>query len=205
MHISNGSGLFIQNISYSHFRSKYDSTRQLNLNNLLHVPHITKNLLSVFKFAKDNDIFFKFHPHYCFLKDLNTKDIFLEGTTKGCHYVPNLGLKDGKTNHAKTSITNLSSSSLTTNKTIQVDYVHCNELPLMNRKAKCLEPFAFTSCIVVDAKIWHLRLGHSSFKIVQTILNRCNLPISNMQELDFLCQACQHGKSHEFPFDVVKH
>jgi hypothetical protein len=43
-------------------------------------PNISKNLLSVSKFAKDNNVFFEFHPHYCYVKTQDSKHILLEGT-----------------------------------------------------------------------------------------------------------------------------
>jgi hypothetical protein len=43
--------------------------RQYLLNQLLHVPLICKNLLSVHKFAHDNAVFFEFHASYFVIKD----------------------------------------------------------------------------------------------------------------------------------------
>ena len=36
------------------------SAKVLRLNQLLHIPSVTKNLLSVSQFAKDNDVFFEY-------------------------------------------------------------------------------------------------------------------------------------------------
>lgn len=49
------------------------------LNNLLHVPTITKYLISVSQFARDNRVFFEFHPDDCFVKDLTTGQLLLQG------------------------------------------------------------------------------------------------------------------------------
>lgn len=43
------------------------------LNNVLNIPNITKHLLSINKFASDNNIFFKFNPSYFSVKDQVTK------------------------------------------------------------------------------------------------------------------------------------
>uniref|UniRef100_A0A151UEF3 Uncharacterized protein n=1 Tax=Cajanus cajan TaxID=3821 RepID=A0A151UEF3_CAJCA len=48
--------------------SPQNSHITLSLNNLLLVPSITKNLVSVSQFARDNDVFFEFHSNYCFVK-----------------------------------------------------------------------------------------------------------------------------------------
>ena len=55
-------------------------SHSLILNKVLHVPLITKNLLSVSQFCLDNHVFFEFYPSSCFVKDQVTKNIFLRGT-----------------------------------------------------------------------------------------------------------------------------
>ena len=57
VHIGNGMGLSIKHVGKSAFSSTY-TFKILSLKQLLHVPTITKNLLSVLKFAHDNDVFF---------------------------------------------------------------------------------------------------------------------------------------------------
>ncbi|KAE8689032.1 hypothetical protein F3Y22_tig00110945pilonHSYRG00286 [Hibiscus syriacus] len=53
------------------------SSRALLINDLLHVPSITKNLLSVSKFARDNDVYFKFHAKQCLVKDEGSGNVLL--------------------------------------------------------------------------------------------------------------------------------
>ncbi|KAG8501139.1 hypothetical protein CXB51_003230 [Gossypium anomalum] len=43
------------------------------------VPGITKNLLYVYKFAKDNQVMFEFFPQQCQVSDLQTREVFLRG------------------------------------------------------------------------------------------------------------------------------
>ena len=50
--ISNGASLTINHVGNSKFHP-FSCSSPLILNNLLHVPNITKNLLSVAQFAKD--------------------------------------------------------------------------------------------------------------------------------------------------------
>ncbi|TYI15006.1 hypothetical protein ES332_A08G158600v1 [Gossypium tomentosum] len=50
----------------------------LHLLNVLCVPSIRKNLLSVSKFATDNNAFFEFHPSYCVIKDIQTQEILMQ-------------------------------------------------------------------------------------------------------------------------------
>jgi len=50
-----------------------------NLISVLHVPTISKNLLSVHKFISDTNTFFEFHPNYFLLKDRRSKKLLLHG------------------------------------------------------------------------------------------------------------------------------
>ena len=76
MKIGNGFDLYIKHIGTIVYNSPNNHCT-FSLNNLFHVPHITKNLLNVSRFAHDNDVFFKFHPHHCFVKKQDTKEIII--------------------------------------------------------------------------------------------------------------------------------
>ncbi|KAL6316772.1 hypothetical protein AAG906_021072 [Vitis piasezkii] len=49
------------------------------LHNVLHVPQLTSNLISVSKFYTDNNTILEFHPSSFFVKDKDTKVTFLQG------------------------------------------------------------------------------------------------------------------------------
>lgn len=53
--------------------------KPLKLHEVLYVPKITKNLLSVSRLASDNNIFVEFHATKCFVKDKATGMVLLEG------------------------------------------------------------------------------------------------------------------------------
>ena len=65
--IGNGISINIQHIGHSLLHST-DSNSLFKLDNLMHVPTIAKNLISVSQFAKDNNIFFEFYPNSCYVK-----------------------------------------------------------------------------------------------------------------------------------------
>ena len=67
VHIGNGMGLSIKHVSQSTFPLLI--LLKFSLKQLLHAPTITKKLLSVSKFAHDNDVFFEFHSYSCFVKN----------------------------------------------------------------------------------------------------------------------------------------
>jgi len=51
----------------------------LNLCNVLYVPEITKNLLSVSKLTTNNNALVEFDANYCYVKDKLTGKILLKG------------------------------------------------------------------------------------------------------------------------------
>jgi histone deacetylase 1/2 len=57
------------------------------LSNVLHVPHITKPLLSVQKLCLDNHDYFEFHASMFYVKDLITEEVLLSGQSHDGLYV----------------------------------------------------------------------------------------------------------------------
>jgi len=51
------------------------------------VPHITKLLLSVQKFCRDNNVYFEFHASMFYVKDLVTKEVLLSRQSHDGLYV----------------------------------------------------------------------------------------------------------------------
>jgi histone deacetylase 1/2 len=86
VNIGNGTCLRIQHIGHSYFTSP-SCCKPVILHNLLHVPSITKNLLSVSKFACDNRVFFEFYSNNCNVKHQDTNETFLRGQIKDGLYV----------------------------------------------------------------------------------------------------------------------
>lgn len=56
--------------------------QSLILNNMLLVPHITKNLLSIYRLTCDNDVLVEFNGKHCYVKDKKVGETLLEGVTK---------------------------------------------------------------------------------------------------------------------------
>jgi hypothetical protein len=66
VHTASGTGMEISHIGHSVLHTPDSS---LHLNNILHVPNASKNLLSVHKLTLDNDIFIEFHALFFLIKD----------------------------------------------------------------------------------------------------------------------------------------
>jgi hypothetical protein len=85
--IGNGKGLPIHHIGHTHISSPY---LPFKLFDVLHVPQISKNLISIHKFTKDTNTLFEFHPYYFLLKDRATGKVLFRGPNKDglYHFLP---------------------------------------------------------------------------------------------------------------------
>jgi hypothetical protein len=70
VHTANGLGMPISHIGQF---TIHTHDRDLILKNILHVPNAFKNLVSIYKFTYDNNVFFEFHHWYFLLKDRDTR------------------------------------------------------------------------------------------------------------------------------------
>ncbi|GJX29430.1 putative RNA-directed DNA polymerase, partial [Tanacetum coccineum] len=148
LHVGNGKGLPILHIGSTRF---YSPSKTFSLSNILHVPQITQNLLSVQKFCHDNNVFFEFHSTFFAVKDTSTRITLLTGPS-------NNGL-----------------------------YSFCP--PQIRQVPKV----AFT-VVRASSTIWHQRLGHPHPQLLQTMLTKYSLPVSN-KSLSSFCNSCHIGKS----------
>jgi len=84
LHVGDGKGLDISHIGHTKLHSP---KRMFTLSNVLHVPHITKPLLSVQKLRRDNHVYFEFHASMFYVKDLFTKEVLISGQSHNGLYV----------------------------------------------------------------------------------------------------------------------
>ena len=76
--VANGAGLSISHIGHSRLPGS-----SLKLHNILHVPHISQHLLSVYRLFCHNDVFVEFHHHFFLVKDKATRRVILHGRSYG--------------------------------------------------------------------------------------------------------------------------
>ncbi|KAK2420319.1 putative mitochondrial protein [Trifolium repens] len=195
--MGNGQGLTINSIGSMCFTSQTNLKTSLTLNNLLLVPSITKNLMSVSKFAQDNNVFFEFHPTLCFVKSQATSEVLLHGTVGA----------DGLYKFA---------SPLDSNSALNKSVKQCNSVSI---PSSSLSAFTFNSQPVVNVSssasinnnnnsvsvsspmsaslydLWHARLGHPHHDALKEILKMCNINVPLKSQSSF-CSACCLGKSH---------
>lgn len=86
--VGNGSELDISHIGCSYLSSSHGL---LKLDNILCVPDIAKNLVSVSKLARDNNFYIEFHAGFCLVKDKASDQVVLRGTLKDGLYCLHTG------------------------------------------------------------------------------------------------------------------
>ena len=90
---ASGEGMKINHIGHSTLQSPI---RDIHLNNVLHVPHANKSLVSAHRLVKDNNVFLELHPQHFSLKEQVTRKTLLEGTCEDGLYP----LKPQPSNHS---------------------------------------------------------------------------------------------------------
>jgi len=83
VHAANGTGMDIVHVGHSIVSTP---DKSFHLNNVLHVPKASKNLCSVNRFVRDNDVFIEFHPHHFLIKDQVTKTTLHSSRCEGGLY-----------------------------------------------------------------------------------------------------------------------
>ena len=166
------------------------------LPNVLHVPTMKKNLISVSQLTRDHDLVTKFNSSSCLIKDKNTGEVLLKGY-----------LKDGL--YQLSSATNSAvpcasaqpcvlaqpiESNFASNSTSSFD---CNVF----HSNKCKRQLPFCSGLSPNVHLaetermynqWHAKLGHPSFNVLRFILNKIHLPWSH-SNVSF-CDSYKIGK-----------
>jgi hypothetical protein len=77
--VRNGQGLDILHTCLAQLSTPH---RTFSLPNLLHVPHIEKNLISVYQFTHDNKVFIEFHPSFFCVKVLYSGRLLLHAPNR---------------------------------------------------------------------------------------------------------------------------
>jgi hypothetical protein len=83
IHGANGAGMEISHIVTSIIPTPH---RNFILNNVLHVPTVSKNLIFVHKFTLDNDVFIELYPSSFLIKDRKMRKVMQHGPCKGGIY-----------------------------------------------------------------------------------------------------------------------
>ncbi|KAL4284177.1 hypothetical protein GQ457_16G007100 [Hibiscus cannabinus] len=144
--VANGVTVPISHIGRS---SLATNSRSLFLSNLLHVPCVNKNLLSVSRFTKDNRVSVEFFPDSCVVKDLGTQQVMLRGQESNGLYK-----FFSKQDTAGQPVLGSCESCQ--------DDVSCDKNSFVVSKIDA-SVFSAVKPAVSDIELWHRRLGHPSY------------------------------------------
>lgn len=187
--VGNGQQLPIKSVGTTSFPS---NSHSLLLNNILYVPAITKTLLSISQFTKDNKIYIEFHHDICLVKDIQTHKTLMKGALRrGLYQLDSSSLIPHGSGaflvHSLPTATN-SSSSLHSTHDISafpkctVSANSCNSDISNNTSIQLCDS-------INNVNLWHNKLGHPNFvvfsKLYKTITGK-----SCSTSLDF-CDACK--------------
>lgn len=156
--------------------STHNPSHKFKLKNLLLVPNLKRNLISVGQFTHDNNVYFEFHPSVCLVKPHGSSQVLLKGYRgkDGLYFLPTLTAES-----QVPAATSLSAD-------VSVSASPVSHIPPTN---------SITSTIN-DYIVWHHRLGHANSRAIHTVLSLCKSPISSNNNSLELCKSCSVGKAH---------
>ena len=91
--IGNGKQLPITHVGIGSLQTFPYSNSVLCIPNILYVPSMRKNLLSVSQFTREHNVIAEFHFNVCFIKDKTTRQVLLQGHLKDGLYRLDLASK----------------------------------------------------------------------------------------------------------------
>ena len=112
--------------------------------------------------AKDNSVFFEFHPHLCLVKSQETNKILLQGVVgvDGLYSFHNLKLQGNPSLLMSTSASVPNVEFPTSAATV-------------NNTSNIVSNSNVTSSSSVN--LWHARLGHPNDHVMKIVLKQCNI------------------------------
>lgn len=155
----------------------------LNLKNVLCVPKITKNLISISKLLLDNNLIIEFSSNLCFIKDNMEGTLVAQGITKDGLY--QLLSQDDSFDHSKVQSSKPSSMlSFFSNKEL------VNSSQESDFLSTCTQLVSFLTSGKMSPNLLHNRFGLPKKQVLQTIIK--HLPLHNISSQNFdFCDACQ--------------
>ena len=199
--VGDGSGLKITHTGKVVFPTHI---RPITLRDVLYVPAIKKNLLSVAKLITDNE----FVNSACVIKDKVTRKLLLQGELRDGLYqlIPFCTQSAYVLNYP---VSTHAGSKMSLAAVLQS--ASMSSFPLSNcsfNSNNCISSIQSVNTVnnvqtqkSVSIDIWHQRLGHPSSRVLSQVVSSCNLPIVMKSKLPF-CTACKLGKSHALPFPL---
>ena len=166
--IGNGTGLNIIHIGkvVPRMHNCTDSI-VLKLNNILLVPQITKNLISISQLTKDNNVIVEFTDKLCFVKDKMKNLIILQGKAeKGLYRLLLVSPQSSFQGHAASVESNVS--------IVPLSMLSAVNLSHSNKINHCLQNVVAESCMnskcLLSTFVLHQMLGHPNSKVLSHVI-----------------------------------
>jgi transposase InsO family protein len=168
--VGNGGGLQIAHTGSSLITTP---SSQFYLSKILHCPKASANLLSIQQFCKDNHCYFILTSTHFTIKDMQTKEVLLQGPSEAGLYP--IYLQQLQSNKVQSKVAFLYSAAFLSH---------------------------FTAFLGVTATVetWHSRLGHPSSFALNKMIQQSLLPCTGSTKFNKICDSCQVSKSKKLPF-----
>jgi hypothetical protein len=148
---ANGTGMDIYNVGHAVIHTP---THNIYLNNVLHVPSSSKNLIFIHRFSTDNNASLEYLTNRFLIKDLDTRRVLLQGQCRvGLYPIPKS----------------------------------------WRQVFSVVKPYF---------QLWHNRLDHPSFNIIDRLVKSNNPLCSSELDRQHVCDPCQQAKSHQLPYHM---
>ncbi|KAF7827503.1 Retrovirus-related Pol polyprotein from transposon TNT 1-94 [Senna tora] len=157
----------------------------LRLKDVLFIPFVKYNLLSVNKLAKDDNTSFVFYSESCILQDQKSKKILAKGTAVGNLYYLN----------NESRCTSYKACNFSDESRYRKNLVHeTNMNAIREMTAKC-DTSTDSELNKAAGNLWHFRLGHASENVLEHIDQICFFGLENN-----LCVTYHSAKQTRMPF-----
>ena len=179
--VGNGQSLPINHIGNTALHTKYHN---FVLKNVLHVPRIAMNLLSVHKFCLHNNCSCYFDANIIKIQDIPTGRLLYKGLSENSVYPIYSKNFIKPSSHFKSVSSPCQTHPSTT-----------PNLPLVHSSFHVNKPNKWL--------LWHHRLGHPSDKVLNISLSFIDrVCISSTNKTLSHCKHCLSGKMHQFSFPI---
>ncbi|KAH9750213.1 retrovirus-related pol polyprotein from transposon RE1 [Citrus sinensis] len=173
--IGNGVGLCITHTGYAVLRMQSSVNKfELKLDNILLVPKITKNMISISKLTRDNDVVVEFTNDFYFVKDKVRNLIMLQGKAKkGLYRLLLVSAKKSSPYLSNQGFLAHVQSAVSTQPISMFSAVNSKCQNKTASQSHTEAQYSQDSDCMLSTMILHQKLGHPNAKVLSHVINSC--------------------------------